>query len=283
MNTNKIFLLGVGCQKGGTTWLHSQLEKYENINLGFCKEYHYFDALYLPLGEPFKRQRLKSLKTFLTQNPQGIPPKNLLRHLLFLQDENSYYEYFNNLWSSDERISIVGDITPSYNSLKSEHFSIIKQNLENLGFSVKIIFLMRDPIERIWSYIRMKKRDNKKFSEIADNDLILQEYKHPHVEARSRYDLTMQNLEKVFAESDIFYCLYEDLFRSESINRLQDFLGLNKNIFNINVRKNASQKEQMLDAKIQREIANYYRNVYDFVGERFSIEDRWHGIIHLSN
>ena len=263
--------------------MHSQLEEYENINLGFCKEYHYFDALYLPLGELFKRERLNSLKNSLTKTPQGIPPRNLLRHLLFLQDEKSYYEYFNNLWSSDERISIVGDITPSYNCLRSEHFSIIKQNLENLGFYVKVIFLMRDPVERIWSYIRMKKRVDKKFSEVTDNDLILTEYKNPGVEARTRYDLTMQNLEKVFAESDIFYCLYEDLFRAESISRLQDFLGLNENKFNINVRKNVSPKEQVLDAMIQHEIATYYRNVYDFVGERFSIGDRWRSITHLSN
>lgn len=283
MSFNKTFLLGVGCQKGGTSWLHSQLEKYENVNLGFCKEYHLFDALYLPLEASVKTARLNALKKNLTLKPQCIPPRNLLRHLLFLQDENSYYEYFNNLWISDERISIVGDITPSYNALKSEHFSIIKQNLENFGFSMKVIFLMRDPVERIWSYVRMKKRDIKKFSEVIDNDLILGEYKRPNVEARTRYELTIQNLEKVFDERDIFYCLYEDLFRPESINKLQDFLGLSENKFNINATINLSPKKQVLDMSIQREIATYYRNVYDFVGERFSIEDRWRSINLLSN
>lgn len=165
MANNKTFLLGVGCQKGGTTWLHSQLMNYENVDMGFCKEYHHFDTLYLP--SPFsviKQSRIKALEFQLIKRPEEVPSQNILRHLLFLKDENSYYEYFNNLWSSDDKISIVGDITPSYSALRSEHFSIIKEKLEYFGFSVKVIFLMRDPVERIWSSVRMKKKRYPSFS-----------------------------------------------------------------------------------------------------------------------
>ena len=42
--SEKVFILGVGCQKGGTTWLHKQLDKHPNVNMGFTKEYHVFDA-----------------------------------------------------------------------------------------------------------------------------------------------------------------------------------------------------------------------------------------------
>ena len=41
----KIFILGVGAQKGGTTWLHRQLNSNQNIDLGFRKEYHILDAI----------------------------------------------------------------------------------------------------------------------------------------------------------------------------------------------------------------------------------------------
>ena len=140
MNCQKTFLLGVGCQKGGTTWLHSQLESYENVDLGFCKEYHFFDTYYLKSEFARKQRWLILLKDQLSKKPQKLPNKSILRRLLFAQDENSYYQYFNNLWSSDDKISIVGDITPSYNALKAEHFSVIKKKLEDLGFTVKIIF-----------------------------------------------------------------------------------------------------------------------------------------------
>ena len=278
MNCQKTFLLGVGCQKGGTTWLHSQLETYENVDLGFCKEYHFFDTYYLKSEFARKQRWLILLKDQLSKKPQKLPNKSILRRLLFAQDENSYYQYFNNLWSSDDKISIVGDITPSYNALKAEHFSVIKKKLEDLGFTVKIIFFMRDPVERIWSSVRMYRRNKIRkgaFVKKSDNDLLLSQYKLLGVSQRTRYDLTILNLEQVFNSSNIFYCLYEDLFSIESTDKLQNFLCLKENKFNIYSRKNVSPKEQTVDILTKREVARHYREVYDFVIKRFPVDDRW--------
>ena len=278
MNCDKTFILGIGCQKGGTSWLYSQLKLYENINLGFCKEYHHFDTFYLEGVSPYKRRWMKSLKKGLKRDSQAIPDQDILRHLLFAQDENAYYQYFDSLWSSDEKISIVGDITPSYNALRAEHFRHIKKKLEAQGFTVKVIFFMRDPVERIWSGIRMKKRLKLRRGvsrNASDNDAIMNAYKSFKVHARTRYDLTILNLEQAFDPGDIFYCLFEDLFTLDSTNKLQSFLGLDANNFNIDTRVNASPKKQEIDTETKREVANYYREVYDFVAKRFPIDGRW--------
>jgi hypothetical protein len=59
----KTFILGVGAQKGGTTWLHRQLNKNKNIDLGFRKEYHIFDAI-----EDFERdKRSKNTKKWISR------------------------------------------------------------------------------------------------------------------------------------------------------------------------------------------------------------------------
>ena len=42
----KDFILGVGCQKGATSWLRENLNKHKTCNFGFKKEYHLFDVLY---------------------------------------------------------------------------------------------------------------------------------------------------------------------------------------------------------------------------------------------
>ena len=54
-----VFLLGTGCQKGGTAWLHDYLGSSTETDLGFMKEYHVWDRLDLdedvnevPVGEP---------------------------------------------------------------------------------------------------------------------------------------------------------------------------------------------------------------------------------------
>ena len=45
------------------------------------------------------------------------------------------------------------------------------------GFAIKLIFLMRDPLERIWSVCRMTARNNKSIKIISDNEMVLKRYK----------------------------------------------------------------------------------------------------------
>jgi len=42
---DKTFLLGLGHQKCGTTWLHEYLDGYPFFEKGFAKEYHVWDYL----------------------------------------------------------------------------------------------------------------------------------------------------------------------------------------------------------------------------------------------
>ena len=57
----KNFILGVGCQKGGTSWLHSQLDKSHHTDFGFLKEYHVFDVLDVPECKFLLRRKLVKL------------------------------------------------------------------------------------------------------------------------------------------------------------------------------------------------------------------------------
>ncbi len=51
------FALGLGCQKGGTSWLHDYLAASPQCDPGFRKEYHVFDGLDLP-SEAWMRRRV---------------------------------------------------------------------------------------------------------------------------------------------------------------------------------------------------------------------------------
>lgn len=43
----KTFLLGVGAQKSGTTWLYKYLSDNSNVSFGPLKEYHIWDGIYI--------------------------------------------------------------------------------------------------------------------------------------------------------------------------------------------------------------------------------------------
>ena len=92
----KTFLLGVGCQKGGTSWLHNYLSKHPNTNMGFTKEYHIFDALYMPECNRFRHKRTDYASAFM-----NLKIKFLRRRLMeikrrkdFCSDTNKYFDYF---------------------------------------------------------------------------------------------------------------------------------------------------------------------------------------------
>ena len=101
------FLLGVGCQKGGTAWMHRYLEASPQCDPGFRKEYHVWDALDLPSGR-LARQRI--------ENQGG-------QRARFLDDPDHYFDYFAGLLGPSGA-RLTADITPAYAGLSAERLGV---------------------------------------------------------------------------------------------------------------------------------------------------------------
>lgn len=156
----KTFLLGVGAQKAGTTWLHDYLSHSPQADLGFTKEYHVFDSLTLPGSTKFRklitRQAIKDL-----EDPHSIgTPRPSVTRAAFLYDQEIYFDYFAGLLKRDG-IRLTGDITPSYSGLSEETLLRIRDGFAARGIAVKPVFLMRDPVDRLQSMVRMGFRERK--------------------------------------------------------------------------------------------------------------------------
>ena len=281
----KNFILGVGCQKGGTTWLHSQLEKSSNVDMGFTKEYHVFDALYVPECRGFLNRKLDSLKNTPHDIESLSKKSQLLMHLNFYLNTQNYFDYFDYLWHKGvPDITTVGDITPSYSTLPVTAFREIKSGLEAKGFNIKVVFLMRDPIERCWSMLRMH-RKNKLLKNPAiaflDEEKELESLAFTKIcEIRTRYEQTVKNLELVFDKESIFYSLYENFFEDKTINKLRSFLEIPDFSPDINYKANVSKKSEsltILSEKLASSIFNHYRDTYEFCESRFGVKELWPG------
>lgn len=285
----KDFILGVGCQKGGTTWLYSQLRKSRSVDMGFLKEYHVFDALYVPQCVGFLTNRIKRMKNISHDINALRKEKQLFKHLSFYSDTENYYDYFDYLiYKGGAEVTTVGDITPSYSALPKEALSEIKSGLEARGFKVKVIFLMRDPIERIWSQVRMglrnKLRANPDLIIPNENENIEAAFKSSGVEIRTKYEITISNLEAVFNSNDIFYGLYEELFEEKSISNLSSFLDLNEFSVDTNQKVNVSEKNNSLlelDEEMGSRIFNHYKETYEYCQNRFGVKELWNGFKYL--
>ena len=131
--------LCVGAHKAGTTWLYQQLDSHPDFWMPPVKELHYFDQLGRVQRAARSRCRderdlrfLECLKS-LTAGPN--------------MDLENYARLF------EPKASLrSGDISPNYSTLSKEVIRQIVGYFPNL----KVIFLARDPVERVWSHLSME-------------------------------------------------------------------------------------------------------------------------------
>ena len=276
----KNFLLCVGCQKGGTSWLWKQLSRNENFD-SFRKEYHVFDLLYLSQLAPEYHQKsiVENLKKRGQVDNDFIDiknPESFTRDSFFYNIEN-YFNYFYSVISNNKKVNATGDFTPAYCFLPSEDFSFIKSSLEKKGFKVKVIFIMRDPVDRVLSHLRMemkRKKIDKEF--IVENLRVF--YKEINCIRRTRYESVIYNLEKVFKRKDIFYGFYENLFEKDNLQRFADFVQIPDLEFKIKEKVNVSletYKSSVIDPKILKEVFTFYKDTYHFCYEKFDLKSLW--------
>ena len=285
----KTFILGVGCQKGGTSWLYQYLNTIPVVDMGFMKEYHIFDAIYVDECKRFSDNAFWQLKQAANiGNVQAVHPATL-KLVEFYQDTTKYFEYFDSLYYESDEVRVVGDITPSYSALPVKALEFIKSGLEAKGFKVKVIFFMRDPFDRVWSHARMirkrKLKNNPGYRLNHSEKELLALYDTVPFQIRTRYEKTIVNLESVFDIDDIHYEFYEDLFNEDSIKQITSFLSIPYLKPDFKEKVNASpDNDAAISDSVVIDIVDYYRATYLFVIEKFGAEkvkDLWWNSQHL--
>jgi hypothetical protein len=262
----KRFVLGVGAQKSGTSWLYRYLQAKKNVNLGFSKEYHIWDAKYTSVCRRF---RVSWLEALLSEENRKI--------WLMQNTEHYYFDYFCSILDMKD-VEISGDITPSYSSLKSEVFGAIKSNFARRNVGISVVFLMRDPAERCISALSMKNK-KKKFRKVSDcTDELIKRAKTEAYKIRTNYDETILELEKAFSVNEVYYGIYEEMFNEQKIEELSRFLGVDSDPSFAQMRFNESPKIPINKSAIT-EIAKEYKEVYEFALKRFpQVETLWANI-----
>lgn len=221
---DKTFVLGIGAMKAGTTWLYAYFDDHHDIYASSIKELHYFDQIYRPdMCAYFGRKFAESLATQLassgTENQFKDRPDIVdLADRVRMNDEgdSAYVDFFEK--RVPQNIHSFCEITPSYSLLRENGFAAIKA----LFPKTKIIFLMRDPIDRYHSALRMFERGGV----INANHEFQRSLYEPFHYERGRYDLTIESVLKVFDEKDVFFGFYETLFTEKEVRRLTSFLDI---------------------------------------------------------
>ncbi len=281
-------MLSAGCEKGGTSWLASYLDSHPQVAPPLMKELHVLEFHYNPelkaAKQRIRRERLRQMwwNPFLNFGIGERAAKtraNIALRLQLTESLENYRDYFLSLVDNDQHATY--DFTPKYSCLGADEFRQARRIMREAGFDVKVIFLMRDPVERIWSMVRMQyisgqartlrtllRRSIYRNAKAGLNRHITD----PKLECLTRYDKTLATLEAVFQPEEIWTGFYETLFDQSVIDDITGFLGLDPHPARTDIRIHESAKATGITAADRAVIRRHYSSVYEDCVHRFGKE-----------
>lgn len=234
----------IGAQKAGTSWLAKNLSHHPDVWTPPLKELHYFDERIKEL--PFGASLIKlSRKKYTDEDWYPWYWRYQLRYLVQRRfrryGKNFDYETF--LWAlkffgrspSDRwyaslfeqgRGKTTGEATPDYSILEEGTVARIHELVPN----AKVIFFMRNPIERPYSSAIMQLRNLRGMGrevEATNVELFFESFfGKPTVLSHTCYLRSLENWRRFYPDEQIFVGFLEDIhfFPVQLLRRLYGFL-----------------------------------------------------------
>ncbi|MEM8501961.1 MAG: sulfotransferase domain-containing protein [Cyanobacteria bacterium P01_D01_bin.1] len=212
--------LGIGAHKAGTSWLYSQLINHPEVYMPPKKEIHFFDRSprYLspntlaessPWIRPFKLEThdWKNIAVDTARMAKYALTGDLDRAQWYRKWLFGYYDesWYRSLFESYKGYKAYGEISPAYSMLESSDVVRIKA----LNPDIKLILMLRDPIDRVWSNIRYGSEKGRIKVDLDSPKDILNALKQPEVALRGDYERTLNTYLEHFDASQLLVCFYE--------------------------------------------------------------------------
>jgi hypothetical protein len=284
------FLYCLGAQKAGTTWLHDYFCTHPDVHVPAVKEMHYFDSIYGEEKRAATQRRANMLARALsekwgyaqprrTDDVIPFPSVEYQAALVYMHTDRSpdHDVYRALLLNGRREETIVADITPAYSTLEADAFS----EMLRIAPGAKFLFIMRDPLKRLISSLRMRHvTDVAPVVALQGIDQLCELYldgSQLGAERRSTYAKLIRELESVVPGDQICYLFYEDLFTEETINRLNDWLGVRRAPAELNKVVWSTSGNDMPSPEMTERLHATLAHEYTFLADRFGsdIPDKW--------
>lgn len=255
-----------------TSWLHYYLGSLPDVTVSPLKELHFFNTKFPGNAlNDVDALALKRLGFHLDQ--AGDVSENLrcrptfrasVDRVQMIYDDDAYFSHFARICGPATRT--VCDITPAYAVIGRSGFAYLRDFCASQDVALKVLFVMRDPVDRLWSQLRHLQQLNPKSDMLANwRDAI----RSPRVLARADYRGTVCDLDRVFPSGDLLYLFYEDLFTDEALSRLCRFAGVGFRPGDTGEAKNQAELTVKLPDDARDAFAAVLAPQYEFCRQRF--------------
>ncbi len=228
-----VILLGMGAAKAGTSWLHAQLHAHPECHFRSIKELHYFDALD---GNGLAVEREKHLleqarvQARAGSTPNAAQARRLADRADWLkvlsrgqEDRDAYLGY---LRGGANGARVIGEVTPAYALLSRQRL----KSIAAMAPDVRVIYMLRDPVERLWSHVRMiavRRDDQGELTARRAGNILKRviDGKERQIETRGDYARALRKLRAAVPEKRLLIGVFEDMVDG-GLDRLAGFLGI---------------------------------------------------------
>jgi hypothetical protein len=185
----------VGAQKCGTTWLNENLKIQSGVALPAVKELHYFNEIWLPHQRDWaqahrRKQVLDHVEWYVNNVPRSDCDVRHLNTVVRISEAPICDKWYGTIFADLPEHAIVGEMTPEYALLPLMGI----QHILRLNEKMKFIFVVRDPIDRAWSQLKMIVRNEGLEPSLDTYRRIM---KYQDIKLRSDYFETIRTIQQV--------------------------------------------------------------------------------------
>lgn len=288
--TAQRMLFCVGATKAGTSWLYRALHDHPECALKSVKEMHYWDTS----APEVQRKQVAALQgrfnDFTAQLEEakaagrGWQVTNMQRRLKDLSDliavllspRDGHRDYVDWMGEGAEG-RLCADLTPNYGLLDE---AILREMVQAFP-DAKWVYLIRDPLERLWSHVRMQAKRQKQPHETHEgksNGILKRILNHgheTHILERGDYIGAVRRLRSVVPAAQLSVEFCERLFTPEGWGSMCLYLGLSETQVDGADRAHAGPQAQMKE-QLKPQAIRFLRQQYDWAAREIGpLPDNW--------
>jgi hypothetical protein len=261
--------IGLGPPRSGSRWLSNYLAHHSDVLMSPIPILNYFtkEARFHEYFETALRSQEEKFGIKVASNTQPLPAslERLRDRVRMNHDPAAYLEYFRKRWSSER---VIADVTPSYYVEDRDMFA----RMRDAHGKVRFLLVLRNPIDRIWSGMRLAQMQDPTLDPVARLDSLLMGKVPPW---RRNYVTTLTDLDAVVPGAEVKVNFFEEMFNVAAMSGLCDFLGVETEPADFSAVMNRSEGAS-LDAERRGGLYAKFEPIYRYVRERYGrLPDSW--------
>lgn len=288
--SDRKLLICPGATKAGTSWLYRWLHDHPECHVRAIKELHYFSSFdHVEADkkiEVFERQlaTFRAERADAFENNIGWKVRNMDRRIDALSemvtvlnsDRTNDVNYATYLANGAKQEQVLVDVTPAYSVLTRPWF----ERMAKLPFDVHVLYMLRDPLDRMWSHCRMHAKRYLREGEVLAKKSagvlkrILRRGIETHIMDRSDYVATIRKMAPVFRDK-LHLAYAEELSTQHGQKDICDFLGIAHKAPDHTDRTHAGAGVPFPE-EFRVQTVEYLKDQYDFIANHFGpVPENW--------